>query len=52
MNMPKVVGIVTGAIPVVGLAIGGVVGGVNFKNNVDLLDIAIQRQKEQTANIV
>ena len=52
MNMPKVVGIVTGAIPVVGLAIGGVVGGVNFKNNVDLLDIEIQRQKEQTANIV
>ena len=52
MNMPKVVGIVTGAIPVVGLAIGGVVGGVNFKNNVDLLDVEIQRQKEQTANIV
>ena len=52
MNMPKVVGIVTGAIPVVGLAIGGVVGGVNFKNNVDLLDIEIQRQKEQTASIM
>ena len=52
MNIGKTVGIVTGAIPVVGLAIGGVVGGVNFKNTVDLLDVELQRQKEQTASIV
>ena len=45
MNIGKTVGIVTGAIPVVGLAIGGVVGGVNFKNTVDLLDVELQRQK-------
>ena len=52
MNIGKTVGIVTGAIPVVGLAIGGVGGGVNFKNTVDLLDVELQRQKEQTASIV
>ena len=52
MNLPKTVGIITGAIPVVGLAIGGVVGGVNFKNSVDMLDMDMQRQQEQTSAIV
>ena len=52
MNLPKTVGIITGAIPVVGLAIGGVVGGVNFKNSVDILDMDMQRQQEQTSAII
>lgn len=52
MNFPKTIGIVTGAIPVVGLAIGGVVGGVNFKNSVDILDMDMQRQQEQTSAII
>ena len=52
MSLPKTLGIVTGAIPVVGLAIGGVVGGVNFKNSVDVLDMDMQRQQEQTSAII
>ena len=52
MSISKTVGIVTGAIPVIGLAVGGVIGGVNFKNSVDLLDIDIQRQQEQTSAII
>ncbi len=52
MSIPKTLGIVTGAIPVVGLAIGGVVGGVNFKNSVDMLDMDMQRQQEQTNAII
>ena len=52
MSISKTVGIVTGAIPVIGLAVGGVIGGVNFKNSVDLLDIDMQRQQEQTSAII
>jgi len=31
MNIPKTVGLVTGAIPIVGILIGGITFGLNFK---------------------
>ena len=49
MNISKSIGIVTAAIPVVGILIGGITFGVNFKTDVDLIKEDIAQQ--QTMNI-
>ena len=50
MNISKSVGIVTTAIPIVGILIGGITFGVNFKTDVETIkeDIVNQKAKNQT----
>jgi len=50
MNISKSVGIVTGAIPIVGILIGGITFGINFKTDVDNLkeDVAYQEESNVT----
>ena len=50
MNISKTVGIVTTAIPIVGILIGGITFGVNFKTDVETIkeDIANQKAINET----
>ena len=45
MNISKSVGIVTTAIPIVGILIGGITFGVNFKTDVETIKEDIVNQK-------
>ena len=45
MNISKSVGIITTAIPIVGILIGGITFGVNFKTDVDIIKEDIANQK-------
>ena len=49
MNISKSIGIVTAAIPVVGILIGGITFGINFKTDVDLIKEDVAQQ--QTMNL-
>ena len=46
MSVSKTVGIVTGAIPVMGLLIGGITFGVNFKTTVEDLEVKTVKQEQ------
>ena len=46
MNIKQTMGLVTGAIPVVGLLVGGITFGVNFKTDVENVKTDVQEQKK------
>ena len=45
MNIKQTVGLVTGAIPIVGLLVGGITFGVNFKTDVENVKTEVANQK-------
>ena len=51
MNIPKVMGLATGAIPIVGILIGGITFGINFKTDVDTLKEDITHQESVNAEV-
>ena len=51
MNIGKSVGIVTGAIPIVGILIGGITFGINFKTDVDNLKEDVANQEESNITL-
>lgn len=48
MNIKQTVGLVTGAIPIVGLLVGGITFGVNFKTDVENVKTEVANQKQLT----
>ena len=51
MNITKSVGIVTGAIPIVGILIGGITFGINFNHN-PLQTIQKRRKALETQDVL
>ena len=51
MNIPKVMGLATGAIPVVGILIGGITFGINFKTDVENIKEDVAHQEEVNAEV-
>ena len=51
MNIPKVVGLATGAIPIVGILIGGITFGINFKTDVTNIKEDVAHQAEVNAEV-
>ena len=51
MNIPKVMGIATGAIPVVGILIGGITFGINFKTDVENLKEDVAYHDEANSSL-
>ena len=51
MNISKTMGLVTGGIPIVGILIGGITFGINFKTDVDMLKDNVAHQEEVNAEV-
>ena len=51
MNIPKIVGFATGAIPIVGILIGGITFGINFKTDVESIKEDVANQETINAEV-
>ena len=51
MNIPKVIGLATGAIPIVGILIGGITFGINFKTDVTNIKEDVEHQATVNAEV-
>jgi len=51
MNIPKVIGLATGAIPIVGILIGGITFGINFKTDVESIKEDVAHQETVNAEV-
>ena len=51
MNIPKIVGFATGAIPIVGILIGGITFGINFKTDVESIKEDVAHQATINAEV-